>query len=121
MVALNAGSILHYVKTALMDLSQLHFVSSNLNPGLQGMAVTLNEYLFLNVEDKSSSRKRWTVLFFISLYTVLFDRRYMKGNDWFVTGDNKCMMLSIRSLGFESDTPVSIKVATVKIVWLSSS
>ena len=110
-----------HLNTPSICLSQIHFVFSNLNPGLQGMAVTLNEYLFFSVENTSSSWKWCTVLFFISLYRVSFARRYVKGKDWFVTGDNKCMMLSKRSLGVPSDTPFSVKVAMVNIVWLSSS
>ena len=118
--ALNLG-ITRHLNTPSIVLSQIHFVLSNLNPGRHGMAVTLNEYLFFNVENTSSSWKWWTVLFLISLYRVSFARRYVKGKDWFVTGDNKCMTLSKWSLGVRSDTPFSVKVAMVNIVWLSSS
>ena len=44
-----------YRKTPSMDLSQVQTVPWNLNPGLQGIAVTLKKYLFFNVEKISST------------------------------------------------------------------
>ena len=44
-----------YRETPSMDLSQVQTVPWNLNPGLQGIAVTLKKYLFFNVEKISST------------------------------------------------------------------
>lgn len=111
---------LHLCKPSIV-LSHLHFVPWNLNPGLQGTAVTLNVYLFLSVEKMSSNWKWCTDLFFTSLYTVLLASWYANGKDCLVTGDNRCMMLFSWSLGSASEIPVSYKVAMVKMVWFSSS
>jgi len=46
---------LSYRETPSMDLSQVQTVPWNLNPGLQGIAVTLKKYLFFNVEKISST------------------------------------------------------------------
>ena len=104
-----------------MDLSQVQTVSWNLNPGLQGIAVTLKKYLFFNVEKISSTWKRCSVLLVSCLYTVLLARRYENGKDTSLSGDNRRILSSTCSLLLRPGLSVWDIVAMVNTMWLSSS
>ena len=104
-----------------MDLSQVQTVPWNLNPGLQGIAVTLKKYLFFNVEKISSTWKRCSVLLVSCLYTVLLARRYENGKDTSLSGDNRRILSSTCSLLLRPGLAVWDIVAMVNTMWLSSS
>lgn len=110
-----------YRETPSMDLSQVQTVPWNLNPGLQGIAVTLKKYLFFNVEKISSTWKRCSVLLVSCLYTVLLARRYENGKDTSLSGDNRRIFSSTCSLLLRPGLSVWDIVAMVNTMWLSSS
>ena len=110
-----------YRETPSMDLSQVQTVPWNLNPGLQGIAVTLKKYLFFNVEKISSTWKRCSVLLVSCLYTVLLARRYENGKDTSLSGDNRRILSSTCSLLLRPGLAVWDIVAMVNTMWLSSS